>query len=121
MERTTNGWINGLVGVVIFSGSLPATRAAVVDFDPVFYTLARAAIAGLLGLAVLLALHRMPASFSSIRGPAWAGLAYVSVFSMLIGFGFCYRGLALGAIGAVGQLQLLQPFFWFGPRRNALA
>ena len=39
------------------------------------------------------------------------GLAYVSVFSMLVGFIFWYRGLALGGIAGVGQLQLLQPFF----------
>jgi drug/metabolite transporter (DMT)-like permease len=36
---------------------------------------------------------------------------YVSVFSMWIGFIFWYRGLAQGGIAAVGQLQLLQPFF----------
>ena len=30
---------------------------------------------------------------------------------MLIGFVFWYRGLALGGIAGVGQLQLLQPFF----------
>jgi drug/metabolite transporter (DMT)-like permease len=30
---------------------------------------------------------------------------------MLIGFVFWYRGLALGGIASVGQLQLLQPFF----------
>ena len=29
---------------------------------------------------------------------------------MLIGFVFWYRGLALGGIAGVGQLQLLQPF-----------
>ena len=38
-------------------------------------------------------------------------LAYVSLFSMLIGFVFWYRGLAQGGIAAFGQLQLLQPFF----------
>jgi drug/metabolite transporter (DMT)-like permease len=32
----------------------------------------------------------------------------------LIGFIFWYRGLASGGIGAVGQLQLLQPFFGMG-------
>jgi drug/metabolite transporter (DMT)-like permease len=58
-----------------------------------------------------LALAYMPQSFSGIESPAWIGLAYVSVFSMLIGFVFWYRGLALGGIAAVGQLQLLQPFF----------
>ena len=29
---------------------------------------------------------------------------------MFIGFIFWYRGLALGGIAAVGQLQLIQPF-----------
>ena len=43
--------------------------------------------------------------------PTWISLAYVSLFSMLIGFVFWYRGLAQGGIAAVGQLQLLQPFF----------
>ncbi|MCB4769087.1 DMT family transporter [Ancylobacter sp. Lp-2] len=251
MERATAGWLNGLVGVVIFSGSLPATRVAVMQFDPVFLTVARAAIAGLLALALLLACGErrpalrdiaslavvalgvvlgfplltalalqhvtsahsivfigllplataifgvlrggerpkpafwlfsllgsalvagfalsqgltasptgdalmlaaiivcglgyaegarlartlggwqviswtlvlslplmivlavlyMPPSFAGIEAPAWLGLAYVSLFSMLIGFVFWYRGLAQGGIAAVGQLQLLQPFF----------
>ncbi|MDP3601581.1 MAG: DMT family transporter [Bosea sp. (in: a-proteobacteria)] len=251
LDDRTSGWINGLIGVVIFAGSLPATRVAVADFDPVFLTLARAAIAGLLGLALLLlfrekrplradllpllvvslcvvigfplltalALRHVTAAhsivfigllplatalFGVLRGgerprpafwllsglgsalvvgfaltqgfaaaptgdllmlaaivicglgyaegaqlsrrlggwqviswalllalpvtagaalvlrpvdlaatgaPAWLGLAYVSLFSMLIGFVFWYRGLAQGGIAAVGQLQLLQPFF----------
>ena len=53
MDRTTAGWLNGLIGVVIFSGSLPATRVAVLQFDPVFLTVARAAIAGALALCLL--------------------------------------------------------------------
>jgi drug/metabolite transporter (DMT)-like permease len=56
------------------------------------------------------ALMTMPQSWKAIGGPAWIALAYVSVFSMLVGFVFWYRGLALGGIAAVGQLQLLQPF-----------
>jgi drug/metabolite transporter (DMT)-like permease len=251
MDRTTSGWINGFVGVLIFSGSLPATRAAVADIDPLFLTLARAAIAGSIALALLVATRQRPparsdigglilvalgvvvgfpllsamalrhmtaahgivftgllplstAAFAVLRGkerpdglfwlfallgsacvaafalshggastaagdllmlaaivvcglgyaegavlsrrmggwqvicwalalalpamvgallvatpphwaavgaPAWAGLAYVSLFSMLIGFVFWYRGLALGGTAAVGQIQLLQPMF----------
>ena len=251
LENNTSGWINGLIGVVIFSGSLPATRVAVLEFDPVFLTVARATIAAILALCLLglfkekrparqqlvpliivalgvvigfplltaLALQyvtsahsivfvgllplatavfgvlrggerpraafwifsvlgsllvvgfalsqglsaspqgdilmllailacglgyaegaklsrtlggwqviswalvlslpvvallswmRMPVSFSGISTPAWFSLAYVSLFSMLIGFVFWYRGLAQGGIAAVGQLQLLQPFF----------
>lgn len=50
---SANGWINGFIGVVIFSGSLPATRLAVQQFDPVFLTVARATIASILGLGLL--------------------------------------------------------------------
>lgn len=251
MRATTAGWLNGFVGVLIFSASLPATRVAVADFDPLFLTVARASIAGILA-AIMLSLFRQvqptgrefvslvvvalgvvvgfplltalalqyvtsahsivfigllplmtalfavlrggerprpafwvfscigsalvtgfalsrglsglswgdvlmlgaivvcglgyaegaklsrhlggwqvicwalvislpvmsvvalavwPASFAAVRPSAWAGLAYVSVFSMLVGFVFWYRGLAQGGIAAVGQLQLLQPFF----------
>jgi drug/metabolite transporter (DMT)-like permease len=41
---------------------------------------------------------------------AWIGFAYVSVFSMFIGFFFWYRGMVLGGIARVGQVQLVQPF-----------
>lgn len=269
MDKTAGGWLNGFLGVLIFSGSLPATRAAVMDFDPVFLTVARATIAALLGIALLLAAREKlpergdvpslfivaigvvigyplltalalqhitsahsivfvgllplataifgvlrggerpraafwlfscvgsalvvgyavgqglsasptggcapegercpegipretgdmlmlaaivicglgyaegaklsrklggwqvicwalalslplmlalfvmlaPPNFGNVGMPAWLGLAYVSLFSMLIGFVFWYRGLAQGGIAAVGQLQLLQPFF----------
>jgi drug/metabolite transporter (DMT)-like permease len=64
-----------------------------------------------LPLTVLLSLYKAPASFTNISTAAWACLGYVSIFSMLVGFVFWYRGLAQGGIAAVGQLQLLQPFF----------
>ncbi|MBY8973394.1 DMT family transporter [Pseudomonas sp. P867] len=251
LDVSTQGWINGFIGVVIFSGSLPATRLAVMEFDPVFLTMIRATLAALLGgcllwlfkqkrptrqqwaplvivvlgvvigfplltalalqyvtsahsivfigllplatavfgvlrggerpkpvfwlfsilgsllvmgyafaqglsaapagdllmlLAVLvcglgyaegaklsrslggwqvicwalvvslplvapLSLLLAPSTLSGISLPAWLSLGYVALFSMLIGFVFWYRGLAQGGIAAVGQLQLLQPFF----------
>lgn len=40
---------------------------------------------------------------------AWLGFAYVSVISMFLGFFAWYRGLALGGIARVGQIQLVQP------------
>lgn len=250
MKSLSNGWVNGFIGVVIFAGSLPATRVAVMDFSPTFLTAARAAIAGLLGLILivvsrqklpqkkdwlpllyvatgvvigfplftafalqyvsaahsivfvgllplataifgvlrggerpnlafwlfaifggvlvfgfmlvqtgswsfnygdlfmllaillcgfgyaeggklskhlggwqvicwalvltlpmmlLLSYLSMPASFEHISVSAKLGLVYVSLFSMLIGFFFWYKGLAQGGIATVGQLQLLQP------------
>lgn len=251
MGKTPSGWGNGFIGMLIFSGSLPATRLAVMQFEPLFLTGARAGIAGLLALAALLLFRqrrptahqwrslalvalgvvlgfplltalalqqvtsahsmvfmgllplstaifgvlrggerpqpsfwffsllgsalviafalsqgvgaswrgdllmllaiaicglgyaegaklsrdlggwqviswalvlslpamlglaglRWPAQLAGVGAGAWLGLAYVSVFSMLIGFVFWYRGLAQGGIAAVGQLQLLQPFF----------
>ncbi len=250
MDIEKNGWINGFIGVAIFSASLPATRIAVADFDPLFLTVIRATIAGFLAVALLtlipqkrptkdnllslfivsigvvigfplltalalqhitsahsvvfigllplataifgvlragdrprpafwvfsilgstlvagfaltqdysgswigdlymvaaiiacglgyaeggklsrtlggwqviswalllslpfmlpLAIYFMPPTFSNIGKPAWFALAYVSLFSMLIGFVFWYRGLAQGGVATVGQLQLIQPF-----------
>jgi drug/metabolite transporter (DMT)-like permease len=248
------GWLYGLIGILIFSGSLPATRIAVLHLDPLFVTFVRAAVAGVLGLGLLIGLsERRPsradlggllvvaagvvvgfplfsaialrhitsarglvylgllplstAAFGVLRArerpkrafwvfalvgaaievgyavahgaggasssgdalmlaaiiaaglgyaegahlsrgmggwqviswalvlslpvmlalaivfspPGWlnsgwstlTALAYVSLFSMLIGFIFWYRGLALGGIAAVGQLQLVQPFLGF--------
>ena len=67
----------------------------------------------LLALPVMLPLawFTAPSTFGAIRPAAWFGLGYVSVFSMLVGFVFWYRGLAQGGVAAVSQLQLLQPFF----------
>lgn len=246
-----SGWLNGLLGVVIFSGSLPATRIAVLEMSPFFLTFLRASLAGLLAIllvcflreprpqraqlfplllvsggvvigfplltalalqhvtsahsivflgllplctaifavlrggerpkrafwlfsllgsllvvafalaqshavsltgdllmlaavivcglgyaegaaltrtlggwqvicwALILSLPVMlpaawltqPATLVDISAQAWGALGYVSLFSMLIGFIFWYNGLARGGIAAVGQLQLLQPFF----------
>lgn len=41
---------------------------------------------------------------------AWLGFGYVSLFSMWLGFFAWYRGLALGGVVRVSQVQLLQPF-----------
>ena len=64
-----------------------------------------------LPLMLVLSIIYLPSSLAKVTTPAWIGLAYVSIFSMFIGFVFWYRGLAQGGIASVGQLQLLQPFF----------
>lgn len=64
-----------------------------------------------LPLMLTLAVLTWPPTLGGISVPAWIGLAYVSVFSMFVGFIFWYRGLAIGGIARVGQLQQLQPFF----------
>ncbi|QDY71128.1 DMT family transporter [Qingshengfaniella alkalisoli] len=60
-------------------------------------------------MTLLMALT-MPTDLKSVTVSGWLSLGYVAVFSMLVGFVFWYRGLALGGIAGVGQLQLMQPF-----------
>jgi len=40
---------------------------------------------------------------------AWLGFAYVAAVSAFLGFFAWYRGLALGGVARIGQLQLAQP------------
>lgn len=62
--------------------------------------------------APLLAWHLSahPIDLTAVGPAAWTGMAYVTTISMFIGFFFWYRGLALGGVARVGQVQLLQPF-----------
>jgi len=41
---------------------------------------------------------------------AWVSFAYVSLFSQFLAFFVWYKGLAMGGVARVGQVQLLQPF-----------
>jgi drug/metabolite transporter (DMT)-like permease len=59
-------------------------------------------------LTLPLALWTRPAA--PLPASAWWAFGYVALFSMWIGFFAWYRGLALGGIARVGQVQLLQPF-----------
>ncbi len=70
----------GLLGVLGFSFTLPATRVAVDGLDPVFVGLGRAAVAAL-PAALLLALWRE-------RLPARATLARLAVVALGVVFGF---------------------------------
>jgi len=45
-----------------------------------------------------------------VQWSSWGGFAYVSVFSMWLGFFAWYRGLAIGGTMRVSQVQLIQPF-----------
>jgi drug/metabolite transporter (DMT)-like permease len=47
---------------------------------------------------------------SEVTTSAVIALIYVGLISMYIGFIFWYKGIALGGVARVGQVQLLQPF-----------
>jgi drug/metabolite transporter (DMT)-like permease len=83
MERSTAGWGSGLLGVVIFSGSLPATRIAVGGFTPLFLTSARAVIAALLGIALLAMLRQKRPDVSDLGPLAIVALGVVVGFPLL--------------------------------------
>lgn len=53
-QRQINGWINGFIGMLLFSGSMPATKVAITELSPAFVTVTRAGIAGILALCTLL-------------------------------------------------------------------
>lgn len=83
MKRTTDGWGSGLLGVIIFSGSLPATRVAVGDFSPLFLTSARAVIAAVLGAAWLVVLRQMKPHRSDLGSLVVVALGVVAGFPLL--------------------------------------
>ena len=67
------GLVFGFLGVLIFSFTLPMTRIAVAELDPLFIANARAVVAGALAIAVLaIARQRLP------RGRQWLRLAVVA-------------------------------------------
>lgn len=64
-----------------------------------------AAVALLAGVCGVRFIHAAPGF------PAWSGLLYVTCSNQFLGFYFFYRGLALGGVARMSQLQFFQPFF----------
>ncbi len=54
--------------------------------------------------------YTMPAVPSAAHTKSWFAFAYLGIMSQWIGFFFWYRGLALGGIAKVSQVQLIQLF-----------
>ena len=63
-----------------------------------------------LPINLYLAYQYLDRDISAVSTPALVSFIYVGVISMYVGFFFWYRGLALGGMARVGQVQLLQPF-----------
>lgn len=83
-SKQTIGLALGFAGVVMFGGTLPATRLAVASIDPLFLTAARATIAGCAGIGLLMMLRRPPPP-----RPLWgqlflAGLCTIAGFPVLM-------------------------------------
>jgi drug/metabolite transporter (DMT)-like permease len=63
-----------------------------------------------LPINVLLTYRYFDFEINSVSLPAVISFIYVGLISMYIGFFFWYKGIAIGGIARVGQVQLLQPF-----------
>ncbi|MEL7544003.1 MAG: DMT family transporter [Pseudomonadota bacterium] len=60
-KHPRGGYLLGLIGVIIFGLTLPMTRIALVDFDPIFIAVGRAVVAAMAAVAVLaLTRQRLP-------------------------------------------------------------
>lgn len=97
-------------GVIIFSGSLPATRLAVQDMDPLLLTFLRASIAGLLAIALLVGFRQ--------KRPRLAQLVSLIIVSSGVVLGFpLLTALALQRITSahsivfIGLLPLMTALF----------
>ena len=91
--REKLGFVLGFIGVAIFAGSLPATRLAVAHLDPWFVTAARAALAGLCALALLIVMRRPL--------PPKDAFARIAIIILGVVFGFPYfTALAMQTVPA---------------------
>lgn len=86
MRQRTSAWLDGMLGVVIFSFSLPATRLALRGFDPQFLTFARASIAGVVGALALLLLREKRPRRHDLARLAVTALGVVLGFPLLSAF-----------------------------------
>jgi drug/metabolite transporter (DMT)-like permease len=122
--RERLGLLLGLIGVVVFGGTLPATRIAISAIDPLSLTALRTAIAGLCALALLIVLRR---PLPPLR--LWPQLAIVMlcvsvVFPLLMTFALktvdaSHGGVVLGIMPIATALVAVmltherpQPLFW---------
>lgn len=64
-------------------------------------------------LTILPAINATPDEFAAIPMQGWLSFLYLTLISQLCGFFVWYKGLDLGGIARVSQVQLLQPFITF--------
>jgi drug/metabolite transporter (DMT)-like permease len=123
LSRESLGFLLGLAGMALFAGTLPATRLAVVGFDPWFLTAARATLAGCAGLAVLLfARRRLPralwlemvaaGSCTIVGFPLFAALAMMTVPAAHGGVVLGILPLATAAAAAILAHERPSRGFW---------
>ncbi|MGL6127679.1 DMT family transporter [Chryseobacterium artocarpi] len=109
-DQVVSGWINGFIGVLLFSGSMPATKLAVMEMSPIFATIARAVIAGVLALSVLLLYKERRPAKNQIFSLALVSIGCVIGFPLLSSLALQYLTSA-HSIVFLGLLPLTTAIF----------
>ena len=123
-SRERLGLMLGFVGMAIFGGTLPATRIAVSQIDPIALTSMRTAIAGLCSLALLMVLRRPLPPRALWPQLAIAMLCVSILFPLLMSLGMqtvdaSHGGVVLGILPIATALVAVaitherpRPLFW---------
>jgi drug/metabolite transporter (DMT)-like permease len=123
-SRERLGLLLGFIGMAIFGGTLPATRLAVSQIDPIALTSLRTAIAGLCSLVLLVALRRPLPPRALWPQLALAMLCVAVVFPLLMSMGMqtvdaSHGGVVLGILPIATALVAVaitherpRPLFW---------
>jgi len=126
------GLLLGFLGMCLFAGTLPATRLALSGFAPLFLTVARAALAGSVGLIVLIARRRrvpsrslwlemFGAALCTVIGfPLFAALAMMTVPAAHGGVVLGILPLVTAAAATVFAHERPSPGFWLASVLGAL-
>ena len=130
--HTNFGLLLGFLGMCLFAGTLPATRLALLGFAPLFLTVARAALAGSVGLIVLIARRRrvpsrslwlemFGAALCTVIGfPLFAALAMMTVPAAHGGVVLGILPLVTAAAATVFAHERPSPGFWLASVLGAL-
>ena len=93
MKPETKGMLLGVIGVVLFSLTLPATRMALQSFHPLFIGTGRGVLAAMLAAVFLIA--------GKHRRPTLQEFKYLLLVIMGVGLGFpIFTALAMGQVDA---------------------
>jgi drug/metabolite transporter (DMT)-like permease len=123
-SRERLGLLLGFIGMVIFGGTLPATRIAVAEIDPIALTALRTAIAGVCSLALLLVLRRPLPPRALWLQLVIAMLCVAVLFPLLMSMGMqrvdaSHGGVVLGVLPIATALVAVaitherpRPLFW---------
>ena len=130
-SREQFGLLLGVVGMVIFGGTLPATRLAVAAIDPFALTALRAAMAGLCSLALLIALRRPLPPRALWPQIVIAMICVVILFPLFMALGMqtvdaSHGGVVLGVLPIATALVAVaitherpRPLFWIASLAGA--